>query len=322
MNLQEFKIIDGIAVNRLGEFYPVNRDRNPNKKYMTAGYYAIGKYLVHRLVAQAFVPNPDPKKYTIVNHIDGNKLNNRWDNLEWCNHRHNNLQAVYQGLQIGCDACLVRDFDTGIIHEFPSISEAKRYMDLPRETLSYTLYPSFFGFLIKNKYEFRLKRDVAVYPFFYQSVNDVKVRSRYCIVVEDDKGNVQKYYSRLSASIGLNLKSPKTISRLSYANLVEHIKANYPNLKVNLLDASKDLYNGSFKPRNPCEPIEMIGYSLDTKKYYIYNSIRHAEKITNCDQRLIRRQLNRLRPVNKTWFFSSIDNDSVSKLKKFIEENY
>lgn len=39
---------------------------------------------VHRLVAKAFVPNPNPNRYNIVNHIDENKLNNSPQNLEWC----------------------------------------------------------------------------------------------------------------------------------------------------------------------------------------------------------------------------------------------
>lgn len=39
-------------------------------------------YLIHRLVAEAFVENPNPEIYDCVNHIDGNKLNNIPGNLE------------------------------------------------------------------------------------------------------------------------------------------------------------------------------------------------------------------------------------------------
>lgn len=44
------------------------------------------KYLrVGRLVALYYVTNPNPKEYDIVNHIDGNKRNDHYTNLEWCN---------------------------------------------------------------------------------------------------------------------------------------------------------------------------------------------------------------------------------------------
>ena len=55
------------------------------------------KFLVHRLVAEAFIDNP--KKLPLVNHIDGNKLNNSVNNLEWITYSGNLVHAYRTGLR-------------------------------------------------------------------------------------------------------------------------------------------------------------------------------------------------------------------------------
>lgn len=52
---------------------------------------------VHRLMAEAFLPNPQNK--ATINHIDGNKLNNDLSNLEWATQSENNVHAYRTGLK-------------------------------------------------------------------------------------------------------------------------------------------------------------------------------------------------------------------------------
>jgi len=90
---------DGYTVTEDGEVYgPSGRSL---KFFKTAKGYmsqAIrGKTVrLHRVVATAFIPNPD--NLPEVNHIDGNKLNNHASNLEWVTHKQNMEHAYKTGL--------------------------------------------------------------------------------------------------------------------------------------------------------------------------------------------------------------------------------
>lgn len=69
-------------------------------KYLTVGFPINGKRTtrsLHQMTAKAFCENP--LKKPIVNHIDGNKLNNVANNLEWSTYSENNKHAIDTGLR-------------------------------------------------------------------------------------------------------------------------------------------------------------------------------------------------------------------------------
>lgn len=100
---EEWKAIEGYPNYRVSNTGRVMRvDKNGMRESTLSmcknGYYKVTLYnenrqphpvWVHRLVASAFVENPKPDEYTVVNHIDENPINNNADNLEWCTHAYN-----------------------------------------------------------------------------------------------------------------------------------------------------------------------------------------------------------------------------------------
>lgn len=97
------------------------------------GYHYIsvrtGKSVtVHSLVAKLFVNNPCPDKYKEINHIDKNRGNNHFSNLEWCDHKTNcsniyNEQRIVRGV-------IQYDKQGNLINVFSSIHEAAKALNI------------------------------------------------------------------------------------------------------------------------------------------------------------------------------------------------
>jgi len=85
--------------------------KSKTKGISNKGYYVVSLYkknvrktmLVHRLVAQVFVENKN--EHEVVNHLDGNVLNNNACNLEWCTQKQNVHHAIKYGFWRHPDNC-------------------------------------------------------------------------------------------------------------------------------------------------------------------------------------------------------------------------
>lgn len=147
--MKEWREIDGFPnymVSNTGEIKSLNYNKTGREKTLiphklSNGYLGINLYdnnkrscylLIHRLVAQAFLPNPNG--YRIINHKDENRSNNSVNNLEWCSYKYN-LNYGNRNSKLSNSLTNNSFFSIPVLQysktreflkEFPSIAEAAR----------------------------------------------------------------------------------------------------------------------------------------------------------------------------------------------------
>lgn len=230
--LVEYAIIlrfGNLAISKDGVVIDMNTNniiKLPNIREVTNEkvyrYYYIGgrEHLVHRLIAEAWIYNTDPRNKDQVNHIDGNKLNNIVSNLEWCTAKENMQHLFKNDLSVQNIKTRLRHKDTKEILEFHSIKEMTKYLNISQQ--DFTKYPA--GYLYNN-YEIRIAGDNR--PWYYLNGDEELVSKASTIKIELYKDN----------------ELIKTFFKLK--DIKEYLNITHFPLTTEYL---KRVYNGIFNP--------------------------------------------------------------------------
>ena len=107
---------DGVVTNtRTGRILKQDLSAHKYPRVTLSQKGVIKRYFVHRLVATHYIPNHN--NLPMVNHIDGCKMNNSVDNLEWVSCKENTIHAFKTGLRAGCERHWCAKMSNELVHK-------------------------------------------------------------------------------------------------------------------------------------------------------------------------------------------------------------
>ena len=223
--------------------------------------------LVHQLVAKTYIPNPNGRK--TINHIDGNKLNNNVDNLEWVSVKENTIHAYENGLMGTNIFVILEDKITGI---------RERYRSVQHVAESLGVYHKLLIPYIRNS---------KIYPFM----------GRYVITVEDEdrvleNANCTKFGRKIYIYDILN-KTENAYNSLGVAMYYTGLR-DIGNLTDRIVNAIGFVISDDKLEKEPKFKHSLEEMSLNRIRYYSKEYVPKTFKIAAIDP---------LKDINKIYKF-------------------
>lgn len=252
LNLTTNKILKGSIGENGYKYYRLSKNNVKTRVY------------AHRLVAEEFLNNPD--NLPIVNHIDGNKMNNSVDNLEWSNYSDN------------------------VVHAYENNLIAKRkkseYYNNDLEDEIWIKIPEY-DYSISN---YGRVRNDKTYLLLSGSLT-----SGYLKVRLSNQGKVKDYMVHRLVFCCFN-----NIKEIPDGYIIDHIDANKTNNKLNnlrMITLSENVLASLYDQKTNLSCKEVGQYTLDGKFLQKFSSCAEAARILKLDSSTISKVC---RGINKT----------------------
>ena len=270
--------------------------------------------IVHRLVANSFIPNPENK--STVNHIDRNKSNNHIDNLEWATMSEQNYHSALVSKKerpLFYKSVLRLNIQTNnIIEEYKSISDAAKWIinnDLSRIKIinpnNISIISSKICAVASNKrkyaynfnWQYNIKNDIIVNEIWKEIPFEIVGKNNYFISnfgrFKNNKNDIKTNYTPTTGYIRININNHKFLLHRLVAltflenpenkEFVNHKDGNKLNNSLENLEWVTCLENNIHKINSGLSNCtkKVIQYDKNMNKIQEYNSIIECSKSLN-----------------------------------------
>ena len=183
--------------------------------YRTVNMRGLNR-LIHRMVAQTYLPNPDNKSF--VNHKDTNILNNHLENLEWVTPKENmNTEETIKNLKKGKNSKIILqiEIETGnIINKFYGASEGQNKLDIDCSNILRICHFYHKGYSVVTKNTQKTYKNK--YIFIFEEDNDKL--NEFLIIAKRKQGQTPNQLSRRKKVYQINKETNEIINTFESSN--------------------------------------------------------------------------------------------------------